>query len=182
MLHAKGAAGQYIPSEIYQEYEQRIDRLANWPKPEQREAPLSAPHPGGEVQEEEPQEVLPAAPAATPVPETSTQKERLKAAISRLLDKRKEEGEKFCAKHWYAVYRVLAWRELVAKNMKAFAELMNEMGFSDCKRQNLNSAQKEQKLPSKISEWFGRTHYQGGDKKLADVAQAFVCILREDNL
>lgn len=182
MLHAKGAAGRYIPSEMYREYEQRIDRLANWPKPEQREAPLPAPHPGGEVQEEEPQEVLPAAPAATPVPEPSTQKERIKAAISRLLDRRREDGVKFCAKHWYAVYRVLAARELVVENMKAFAELMNEMGFSDCKRSNLNSAQKEQKLPAKISEWFGRTRYEGGDKKLADVAQAFVSILREDNL
>lgn len=182
MLHAKGAAGQYIPSEIYQEYEQRIDRLANWPKPEQGEVPLPAPHPGGEVQEEEPQEVLPAAPAANSVPEPSTQKERIRAAISRLLDRRREDGVKFCARHWYAVYRVLAARELVVENMKAFAELMNEMGFSDCKRSNLNSAQKEQKLPAKISEWFGRTHYQGGDKKLADVAQAFVSILREDNL
>jgi hypothetical protein len=182
MLHAKGAAGRYIPSVMYREYEQRIDMLANCPKPEQGEAPLPAPHPGVEVQEEEPQEVLPAAPVPNPVPEPSTQKERIKAAISRLLDKRKEEGEKFCAKHWYAVYRVLAWRELVAENMKAFAELMNEMGFSDCKRSNLNSAQKEQKLPAKISEWFGRTRYQGGDKKLADVAQVFLSILREDNL
>lgn len=182
MLHAKGAAGQYIPSEMYREYEQRIDRLANWPKPEQGEAPLPAPHPGGEVQEEEPQEVLPAAPAANSVPEPSTQKERIKAAISRLLDRRREDGVKFCAKHWYAVYRVLAARELVVENMKAFAELMNEMGFSDCKRSNLNSAQKEQKLPAKISEWFGRTRYEGGDKKLADVAQVFVSILREDNL
>lgn len=182
MLHAKGAAGRYIPTKVYQKYEQRIDRLANWPKPEQGEVPVPAPHPGGEVQEEEPQETPTAAPAATPVPEPSTQKERIKAAISRLLDKRKEEGEKFCAKHWYAVYRVLAARELVAKNMKAFAELMNEMGFSDCKRSNLNSAQKEQKLPAKISEWFGRTRYEGGDKKLADVAQVFLSILREDNL
>lgn len=182
MLHAKGAAGRYIPSEMYREYEQRIDRLANWPKPEQGEVPLPAPHPGGEEQEEEQQEVLPAAPAAHPVPEPSTQKERIKAAISRLLDRRREDGVKFCAKHWYAVYRVLAARKLVAENMKAFAELMNEMGFSDCKRQNLNSAQKEQKLPAKISEWFGRTRYEGGDKKLADVAQVFVSILREDNL
>ncbi len=134
------------------------------------------------TEEEEPQESPTAAPAATPVPEPSTQKERIRAAISRLLDRRREDGVKFCAKHWYAVYRVLAARELVAENMKAFAELMNEMGFSDCKRQNLNSAQKEQKLPSKISEWFGRTRYEGGDKKLADVAQVFLSILREDKL
>ena len=33
MLQAKDAAGRYIPTEMYQEYEQRIGRLANYPKP-----------------------------------------------------------------------------------------------------------------------------------------------------
>lgn len=36
MIHSKGAAGRYIPYDVYQKYEKRIDALAMFPEPEKK--------------------------------------------------------------------------------------------------------------------------------------------------
>lgn len=108
MLHAKGAAGRYIPSKVYQEYEQRIDNLANCPKPEQGSTPLPAPHTMQKVQEEEPQKTTSAAHpsepsvqgtsaplAPTPTPQRAGKKGGRAKSLFTDLDVSREQAEVF---------------------------------------------------------------------------------------
>ena len=62
MIHSKGAAGRYIPYDVYQKYEKRIDALAMFPEPEKKYSEDN--NKSSQVaQEIEPQETHAAAPA-----------------------------------------------------------------------------------------------------------------------
>ena len=142
MLHAKGAAARYIPTEVYQQYEQRIDKLANWPSPLQESAKEDneekdtanadhTPHDAGELDADE-------------------KDAKIRAAIEEWL-----KGGKRGKGHWFAVYKALVVRNLTSDDMKHFCKQMHDWGY---KQEQLTydslTKAKPKELPDKPSEWI----------------------------
>lgn len=164
MLQAKDAAGRYIPTEMYQEYEQRIGRLANYPKPKT-----------GAKDGNEDDNAAKGAPPSDDVGELDADEKenKIRVAITKLMEIKNNKVEK---KQWYAVYKVLCARQLYTKNLKSFANDLEKWGFASDVYESLKVSTN---LPDNVSVWRDKAaSATRADMKLIDTSILFMECLR----
>lgn len=164
MLHAKGAAGRYIPTKVYQKYEQRIDNLANYTEPE---------HGAKDNNEEKNTAKNENTTNDVVEPDADEKDNKIRAAITKLMEIKNNKVEK---KQWYAVYKVLCSRQLYTKNMKSFANDLEKWVVANNVYESLKVSTN---LPDDVYQWRDKlASATRADKKLIDTSILFQQCLR----
>lgn len=164
MLHAKSAAGRYIPTKVYQKYEQRIDNLANYTELE---------HGAKDNNEEKNTAKNENTNNDVVEPDADEKDNKIRAAITKFMEMKNNKVEK---KQWYAVYKVLCSRQLYTKNMKLFANDLEKWGFANDVYESLKVSTN---LPDNVYEWRDKlASATRANKKLIDTSILFMECLR----
>lgn len=157
MLHAKGAAGRYIPTQVYQKYEQRIDNLANYTELEH-----GAKDDNAEKNTAKDETTTNDADEL----DTDEKDKKIQAAIDEWL---KGDSRDKC--HWFAVFKALVARKLQPNDMMVFCERIHDWGY---KQVTYSSVSKPNQwgLPDKAYEWIDMQRTARG--KELKMIQAFL--------
>ncbi len=164
MLHAKGAAGRYIPTQVYQKYEQRIDNLANYTELE---------HGAKDSNEEKNTAKNENTTNNAGELDADEKDKKIQAAIDEWL-----KGESRDKGHWFAVFKALVVRNLQSNDMKVFCERMHDWGY---KQVTYSSVSKPNQwgLPDKPAEWVRmQREAKGRILKMIKALTAFTQCLR----
>lgn len=149
MLHAEGGIGGCISEKVYQEYEQRIGRLADYPKPKTEAKDGN-----------EDENAAKGAPPSDDVGELDADEKdtKIRAAIDEwLASKKRNKG------HWFVVFKALVFRNLQPDDMKVFCDRMHDWGYGGVTYVSVSKA-KQLDLPDKPSECMDEQRTAKGKK------------------
>lgn len=157
MLHAEGGIGGCISEKVYQNYEQRIDKLANC-----KESELGGKDDNAEKNTAKDETTTNDADEL----DTDEKDKKIQAAIDEWL---KGDSRDKC--HWFAVFKALVARNLQPNDMKVFCERMHDWGYKQVTYSSV-SKPNQWELPDKAYKWIDMQRTARG--KELKMIQAFL--------